>query len=125
MTAFIILAVCALAASFGSLAAEFTRTHVYCSYWPTAARHTCARFGLLNCALGLMGLALLALGRPWFAGSLLLLMDLALLGSSFAPGVDIVADRERVVARLPVSFWMTFLHLGLVVFGLGLTGGEG
>jgi len=118
----IVLCVCAGAAAVGSIAAEFTRNHVYNAAWPDRARRTCARYGMLNCALGLLALALVVSGRPLLAGVLLLLADGVMLVAAKLPGVDIVAEGERVVGGLPSSYWMTFVHLALVLSGMMLAG---
>lgn len=115
-----VLGVCALTAGLGSIAAEFGDNHVYDRRWPAAARRGCACFGLLNGALGLMGAIVLLAGAPWLAGSLLLLMDLVMLFAALFPGVEIRAEGERVIASLPMSYWMTFVHLALVGLGWGL-----
>lgn len=120
MVGTLLLAACGLAAVAGSLVAEFTPSHVFNERWPAEARRTSACFGLLNAGLGLVSLGMLTLSAPLLSGAFLLLMDVVMLAAWLAPRVDIVADGERVVARLPVSYWSTLVHLALVLSGVAL-----
>lgn len=117
----VLLLTCALLAAVGSLAAEFSPNHVYNEGWPRAARQTCARCALLNVGLALVSLALLASGAPLLAASLLLLEDFVMLATCLLPEVDIIAEGERVIGQLPLSYWFTFAHLALVVLGAWLS----
>lgn len=40
-----------------------------------------------------------------------------MLGTSAVPGVSAIADGEKVMHNWPISYWMTVIHLGMVLSG--------
>ena len=123
----ILLIISALVAVFGSWTAEFRDNHVFNQDWPAHARFHCAAYGLTNIGIGIICLVIFTRVNfqsahslvPVLIGiSLLLLMDLIMLGTIAIPGVSAIADGEKVMHSWPISYWITALHLGLVIAGM-------
>lgn len=94
--------------------------------WPAHARFHCAAYGLTNMGTGIICLVIFTSINfqspqslvPVLIGiSLLLLVDLIMLGTSAVPGVSAIADGEKVMHSWPISYWMTVIHLGMVLSG--------
>ncbi|MEM9218241.1 MAG: hypothetical protein AAGD25_28350 [Cyanobacteria bacterium P01_F01_bin.150] len=116
----------ALVAVFGSWAAEFRDNHVFNPDWPAHARFHCAAYGLTNISIGIICLVIfIGIGfqssTPVLIGvALLLLEDLIMLGTSVVPGVSAMADGEKEMYGWPMSYWMTLIHMGIVLTGMVL-----
>ena len=122
----ILLVISALVVVFGSWAAEFRNNHVFNQNWPTHARFHCAAYGLTNMGIGIICLVIFTSINfqssqspvPVLIGiSLLLMVDLTMFGTSAVPGVSAIADGEKVMHSCPISYWMTMIHLGMVLAG--------
>ncbi|MEM9485809.1 MAG: hypothetical protein AAGA83_19190 [Cyanobacteria bacterium P01_F01_bin.116] len=123
----ILLVMSALVVVFGSWAAEFRDNHVFNQNWSAHARFHCAAYGLTNVGIGIICLVIFTsinFHPPQsptlvlIGISLLLLVDLTMLGTSVVPGVSAIADGEKVMHSWPISYWMTVVHLGIVLVGM-------
>jgi len=119
----ILLGFCATVMALGSLIAEFSSSHVFNRRWDAHARFHCAVYGLTNALIGAVCVVLLTIDVSqstvglWTAIVLMVSADAIMLFAQFVPGVNIVADGEKVVRGFPISYWMTGAHLAIVVLG--------
>ncbi len=124
-----ILMVLGVSLAVGTVLADWRRNHAFHPDWPAHARFHCVLYSLMNVGAGIMVVWLMTPYSSSIPGSvrvgmsvtILLWSTLILWMALLFPGASPIADGEKVIAKIPISYWISFFYLAGIGVGYYFT----